>query len=139
MYRVAYVSSAVELFSDRQLTELLEQSRKKNRSLDITGMLLYKDGNFMQLLEGPRAAVESLVARIKLDPRHRGFIALLKEEETTREFSGWEMGFKKLEADTVVDIPGYSDFLELPLDSEEFLQAPSKALQLLLSFKKTMG
>lgn len=138
MYRIVYVSSAVDLFSDQALTDLLEQSRKANRLLDITGMLLYKDGNFMQLLEGPMAAVQTLAAKIKRDPRHRGFIALLHEEEASREFSGWEMGFKKLDAKTVTDIPGYSDFLDLPLDSEEFLQSPSKALKLLLNFKKAM-
>ena len=138
MYRIVYVSSAVDLFSDQALKDLLEKSRQNNHRLDITGMLLYKDGNFMQLLEGPMGAVQSLVAKIKLDPRHRGFIALLQEDKTKREFSDWEMGFTKLDAKTVVDVPGYSDFLDLPLDSEEFLENPSKALKLLLNFKKTM-
>ena len=138
MYRMVYVSSAVDLFSDQALTDLLEKSRQNNGRLDITGMLLYKDGNFMQLLEGPTAAVQSLAAKIRRDPRHRGFIALLQEEGANREFGDWEMGFTKLDAKTVVDVPGYSDFLDLPLDSEEFLQSPSKALKLLLNFKKTM-
>jgi hypothetical protein len=138
MHLLVYVSSAVGLFSDEELVELLKKARTNNRSLDITGMLLYKDGNFMQLLEGPKEAVQSLVDKIKLDRRHRGFIALLHEERPEREFSDWEMGFQKLDGTAVVDAPGYSDFLDVPLNSEEFLHAPSKALKLLLNFKKTM-
>jgi len=51
---LVYVSSATELFSDTQLENLLLRSRQNNSTLGITGMLLYKDGNFMQCLEGPK-------------------------------------------------------------------------------------
>lgn len=138
MYLLVYASSATNLFSEEELNQLLEKARKNNHILDITGMLLYKDGNFMQLLEGPKEAVQSLVAKIKLDPRHRGFLALFQEERAEREFSQWEMGFQKLDAQTALEVPGYSDFLDLPLNSEEFFQSPSKALKLLLNFKKMM-
>ena len=118
--------------------QLLEKSRKNNSALDITGMLLYKDGNFMQFLEGPKEAVLALAARIKLDPRHRGVIVLLQEEHTGREFDQWAMGFKKVGSKAFLDIPGYSDFLDLPLTSEQFLLHPSKSLKLLFNFKKIM-
>jgi hypothetical protein len=38
----------------------LEQSRENNLRLDVTGMLLYKGGNFMQMLEGEKDAVLGL-------------------------------------------------------------------------------
>ena len=136
MYLLVYVSSASELFSDNDLVELLKKARHNNHALDVTGMLLYKDGNFMQLLEGPRETVLALVAKIKLDPRHHGFMPLLQQEQPDREFSDWEMGFQKLDAKTAVETSGYSDFLNVPLNSEEFIQAPTKALKLLLNFKK---
>lgn len=50
MFSLTYVSSVVEPFSERELGELLPKSRENSRRLDITGMLLYKDGNFMQVL-----------------------------------------------------------------------------------------
>ena len=59
-------------------------------------MLLYKDGNFMQLLEGSKEAVLSLVEIIKLDLRHPGVIPLMQLEEEGREFGDWRMGLKKL-------------------------------------------
>jgi hypothetical protein len=138
MYLLVYVSSAVNLFSEQELTELLTKARLNNQALGITGMLLYKDGNFMQFLEGPKEAVLSLMDKIKRDPRHRGVIVLIQEERAEREFADWEMGFKKLNAETPLEVPGYSDFLDLPLTSEQFLLNPSKSLKLLLNFRKVV-
>jgi hypothetical protein len=138
MYLLVYVSSAVDLFSDKQLVDLLEKSRQNNRALDITGILLYKDGNFMQFLEGPKEAVLALAAKINHDPRHRGLIVLLQKEQPHREFEQWAMAFKTLSAETSFEVPGYSEFLDLPLTSEQFLMNPSRSLQLLLNFRKVV-
>jgi hypothetical protein len=138
MFFAVYVSSAVKLFTDEELVELLRISRENNARQDITGMLLYKDGNFMQFLEGPRENVCALLAKIKHDPRHRGMIVLLQSEHQERDFSEWSMGFKSLGSDQMPDVPGYSDFLDLPLTAEEFFLHPSRSLQLLLTFKKNV-
>jgi hypothetical protein len=52
LYHLLYVISAVKPFSDSELVEMLVKTRAKNISLEITGMLLYKDGNFLQVMEG---------------------------------------------------------------------------------------
>jgi len=135
-YLLAYVSSAVSLFSEQELTDLLVKSRKNNQALDITGMLLYKEGNFMQLLEGPKDAVLSLKRKIEKDSRHSGMIVLLREEHEKREFPDWSMGFKSLNAETALEVPGYNNFFELSLIDEKFQKAPSAALKLLYSFRK---
>jgi hypothetical protein len=136
MYMVVYVSSATELFSQGELEELLKKARTNNHASGITGMLLYRDGNFMQLLEGPRDAVEATYRKIELDSRHRGIIRLLQREAPEREFSEWSMGFHLVASEKSESSAGYSDFLNRPLESPCFQQDPSKALQLLLSFKK---
>jgi hypothetical protein len=138
MFFLVYASSATKLFDEHELVSILETSRVNNLALDITGMLLYKDGNFMQFLEGPKENVLKLVAKIQRDPRHRGLITLLQQEHSEREFSEWAMGFKKLENETLPTVPGYSDFLDLPLTSEQFLLNPSKSLRLLMTFKNSM-
>jgi Sensors of blue-light using FAD len=139
MYMLVYVSSAVKLFGSEELTELLEKSRKNNSALGITGMLLYKDGNFMQFLEGPKEAVLGLLNKVKDDPRHRGLIVMLQEDHNGREFEQWAMAFKMIDSNTAFEVPGYSEFLDLPLTSDQFLLNPSRTLKLLLSFKKTVG
>lgn len=138
MYMLVYVSSATKLFSDEELHELLSISRKNNSARDITGLLLYKDGNFMQFLEGPKEQVVALVEKIKHDRRHGGIIVMLQEEHERREFEDWSMAFRKLDSDTAAEVPGYSPFLDLPLTSEDFLLHPTKSLQLLFSFKASM-
>ncbi len=138
MYLLIYISSAVQLFSDQELEHLLEKSRKNNSALGVTGMLLYKGGNFMQLLEGHKETVLALAAKIECDPRHKGVIVLIKEEHPERQFDQWSMGFQKLDAAPSPEVPGYSDFLDLPLTSDQFLSSPSRSLKLLLQFKKNM-
>jgi hypothetical protein len=138
MYAVVYVSTEAIRFSDQDLISLLEESRSKNLTAEITGLLLFKDGNFMQLLEGRKEAVLSVLAKIKSDSRHRGVRVLMEEEIPHREFSDWSMGFKKLSADTAKEIPGYSDFLNMPLTSDQFSSDPSKSLRFLLIFKKSV-
>jgi hypothetical protein len=138
MFAIVYVSVEAIRFTDMDLLNLLAGSRDKNLVSEITGLLLYKDGNFMQLLEGPEPAVRATMEKIKVDPRHRAIQVLMEEEIPTREFSHWSMGFKKLNAATATEIAGYSDFLNDPLISEKFLLHPSQAFRFLLIFKKSV-
>jgi hypothetical protein len=138
MFSLTYVSSALEPFSPRELRDLLERCNQNNRRRDVTGMLLYKDGNFMQVLEGEQSVVLAVHEVIVRDPRHRGLITLLRGESPGRQFSDWSMGFKDLGAD--LDNPdGYSEFLNMALTGDEFKSDPSKAQKLLLTFKKVSG
>ena len=55
---LSYVSSAVRKLDDHELLEVLRVARKNNERLGVTGMLLYHDGNFMQILEAlPRLSL----------------------------------------------------------------------------------
>ena len=138
VFFLIYVSSATHLFTEAELRDLLEVSRRNNSALGVTGMLLYKDGNFMQFLEGEKEKVLTLSARIEKDPRHKGMITLLQQDNAEREFPEWSMGYKKLGKEKLPEAPGYSDFLDLPLTSETLLGDPSKSLKLLLNFKNMM-
>ena len=138
MYYLVYVSSATRLFTQQELVDLLQVSRRNNEPAQITGMLLYQDGNFMQYLEGPKDAVLTSMARISKDPRHHGIITLLQNETGEREFSDWAMGFKSLDASVPDGNPGYTDFLNTPLDSQKFQSDPSMSMKLLRTFKQKM-
>ena len=84
-----YVSSATELMSREQLFEILRLSQANNGKVGVTGMLLYKDGNFLQVLEGPEPATQSVLNRVETDPRHRGMIVLAKRKIKRRHFGKW--------------------------------------------------
>lgn len=138
MLSVVYISSAVVPFTDEQLTDLLAQSRADNSRAGISGMLVYKGGNFMQVIEGDDAAVEALHAKISQDPRHCGMVTLLRETVTERQFPEWSMGFRNLQSLTAEAVEGFSEFLNCDLTGKEFRENPSLAQKLLLSFKKNM-
>ena len=135
---LVYVSSAVKLFSSAELQQLLRGARENNSSRDITGMLLYKDGNFMQVLEGLRDPVLALHDRISRDPRHKDLVTMLQGSLETRQFADWSMGFGDLTDADVRATPGYSDFLQTPLTAGAFAADAPRAMRLLGLFKKNM-
>ena len=138
MIYLVYASSAVRLFTPEELTDLLAVSRVNNARAGITGMLLYKGGNFLQVLEGDEQPVEALHAKILRDPRHKGVITLLRGPLEERAFPGWSMGFRDLASPEVRSDPAFSEFLNAPLSGEEFSANPSRAQKMLLSFKRFM-
>ena len=133
MYQFVYVSSETNRFTDAQLKELLEVSRRKNNACGVTGLLLYVSGNFIQLLEGAKEDVLATCARIAEDPRHRGMNTLLEGACERRDFEDWSMGFEKVEGAEAGKLPGYSDFLARKTDQAA---ERSSALRLLEFFKE---
>lgn len=138
MFFLVYASSATQLFTQAELLALLQHSREKNSAVGITGLLLYKDGNFMQVLEGEEAAVRSTFEKIRWDPRHRGVMVLLEGEEAGRQFEYWSMGFQNLNSAGTQATPGYSEFLNTSLTSDEFIHDPTRSQRLLLTFRRIM-
>jgi hypothetical protein len=138
MYHIIYLSSASYLFSTAELQALLEQARVKNARLAITGILLYRDGNFMQLLEGEPAVVEALYQTILRDARHTGSIRVLDGEIAERAFPEWTMAYQDLSLRTESNLPGFNQFLNTPLTGAEFAQKPNQVRKLLNLFKQTL-
>ena len=135
MYLLSYVSVATTPFSESELVELLKKSRKYNAARGITGLLLYNESNWCQLLEGEKKDVLALVDKIRADPRHHGLIVVLQQEHSGRQFADWAMGFEKLDSSKPFKVPGYTSFHDLPMTSEQFLLNPAKSLQFLIHFK----
>ncbi|SFP49302.1 BLUF domain-containing protein [Tranquillimonas alkanivorans] len=93
IHQVFYVSTATEEQSAADIDALLEVSRRNNRRDGITGLLIYHDRMFLQVLEGPKDAVRACFARIERDPRHREAWIVSEGEAAARGFPDWQMGF----------------------------------------------
>ncbi|MEK6343585.1 MAG: BLUF domain-containing protein [Curtobacterium sp.] len=119
---LVYSSRAVVGFGLDALDELLVHARTANESVGITGLLLYKDHRFLQLLEGPETAVREKMTYITEDPRHDHVTVLLEEQVPERQFPGWTMGYAAEDALQHADVPGYrttfDDIDFLPDDHE---------------------
>ena len=99
LYTLVYVSYAKEDLDAEDLDRLWKSSFKSNKSLGITGMLVYLNKRFLQVLEGDRKKVEKLFARIQKDRRHEGVMLLLDGPLEKRNFEDWAMGFCHLNSD----------------------------------------
>src|ERR1039458_2961767 len=131
-----YLSAASVPFSKQDLVELLTKSRENNSALGITGMLLFKDGNFLQVLEGEEKKVHALYQKIAQDRMHRRLITLSQMPCTERAFPDWSMGFHDLRSPEVAITPGFTPFLDTSLTAADFATDPGRAKRLLLLFKE---
>lgn len=76
-----------------EIGTILERSRANNRRDGITGGLLFSEGCFAQVLEGPVDAVERTFERIQCDARHGAVTVLRAGPIAARDFPDWSMGF----------------------------------------------
>lgn len=137
----AYISKATEDFSDQELMKILEASRTNNPKDDITGMLLYAGGKFMQIIEGDEAQLDRLVTRIKQDPRHHHFYTLEKTLSTRRHFEEWSMSFKRTDPSLLSQaIPGFNGYVEDPGNPQARRKLSNFGMQALVNtFRKVIG
>lgn len=91
MLQLIYISTATPSLRDVGQTQILATSRRNNARDEITGLLFFNGRRFLQALEGPAAAVERAIARIKTDDRHSGIVTLSRREVAVREFGDWAM------------------------------------------------
>lgn len=70
MYEMIYMSTASELLSEEEVNSLLIQARHFNYANYITGVLLYIEGDFLQVIEGEKETIDALFEKIKNDKRH---------------------------------------------------------------------
>jgi hypothetical protein len=134
MRYVVYVSAATRPMSEGELVSLLEVSRDRNKADGLTGMLLYKDGSFMQALEGEEAPLERTCDRIVRDPRHGGLVFLRKGEVAERSFAGWAMGFRSVAAGELETVPGFARLGNETFTSPRIVSRPHLAVRLLKTF-----
>ena len=136
MFHLVYASTAVKAFSSEALLVLLQRSRAKNARLDITGFLLYKNGSFMQALEGEETVVRDLFATIAKEPRHRDILTLVAIPVPKRQFPDWSMGFQNLDGYEPKGVPGYKPPSHLTALSNDLPWKESIAVNLLATFTK---
>lgn len=128
LYSLVYRSRARFDFTDAALNALLHKARLHNQQASLSGILLYCEKQFLQVLEGTEPDLSDLYARIQADPRHHHVRTLVYGPIRTRAFPDWRMAFLKTDADTLGYITG-----AMPLAAAPGLTAhPSEELGKLL-------
>lgn len=97
LHRLVYHSSNRITGADQEveqaLRDILAAARRNNPRMGVTGALMFTAGSFVQVLEGPRAAVERLFQTIRSDKRHQGATLLSFGAVSKRAFPHWSMAF----------------------------------------------
>ncbi len=138
LYSIIYASSAIRLFTRDELLELLTTAKERNSKRGITGLLLYKGGNFIQAIEGLESDVKTLYEKIQKDHRHENIITLGSQAINERQFPDWTMGFRNIDDLSKTQLEGYSRFLEADFTPEYFRDNPLRAYIMLQNFKESM-
>ncbi len=110
-FQLLYISAANQEFTESELEELLAIARANNSRLNITGMLLFHEGSFIQALEGEQSAVEALYNKINEDSRHFETKVLYRGDIPDRNFKTWSMGFYRSTQTSSANLDGFHQFL----------------------------
>jgi len=136
LIHIVYVSFAYKALSEKELDALLAGIRKKNEPRNVTGLLLYNDLNFIQVIEGAEKTIHNLFEAIEQDTRHTNIVKLLEESIEKRAFPDWSMGFRRISKKQTSRLPGFSDFLTAE-DPEKVISGSTEQVMYLLdSFRR---
>jgi hypothetical protein len=129
-----YASKAAPSFKEHEIPALLDVARRNNAARGITGMLLYIDRNFFQVLEGDEIVVGPVFEHICRDTRHGRVTQIIREPIFERSFSEWTMGFANVNLAEVGWHIGENDFFSSASCFQQL--SPGRARKLLAAFRQ---
>ena len=97
VHELIYRSRSAGPFDRTEIGRILATARQRNATDGLTGLLLYSDDSFLQVLEGEVDTVRRTFARIGQDPRHRDLTVLADGPVDARRYPDWTMGFHHLD------------------------------------------
>lgn len=135
LIQLIYVSTATHELNTDELNRILDSSVQHNEQNDVTGLLLYVEGSFMQVVEGPEKSIDELIGRLEHDSRHHSILVLSRSEVFTREFASWSMGFKSIVRADLRDHPHFVPFFSSDFNPVQ-LGTPGLALEIMQDMAK---
>lgn len=136
---LTYISAAPRNLSPMALIDILETSRRKNPANNVTGLLVFQNSIFVQVLEGDERDVDATFQRIEKDERHQNVKVIERVSIERRAFPGWSMGFKNLDAMDAKEAGNLREFLNNPLTPTNAYQRPDMIVRLVETIKQEYG
>ena len=134
MHHIIYLSQATHSLSDEQLQKILLQARRYNAERNITGLLLYGNGHFLQVIEGEQQTVTALYEKIKRDARHGSVITFANKAIEQRTFAEWSMAFKPASAEQFAYLMDFAPLTPFAADQPHMTTVDARLLQTLQAF-----
>ena len=131
IYSIVYVSSAAPSLTKNDIQDVFNFTIDWNLDNNISGFLVHKDSNFIQLLEGEEKIVKNLFERIKEDNRHKDIIPIIQEKFPHRSFDGYKSDFIIYDTNILLkELLSYLDYLKL-LDDEKITKTVTTVEEIL--------
>ncbi|MBT0606697.1 BLUF domain-containing protein [Aequorivita echinoideorum] len=112
---ICYISNSVKLFPDEEIQALFDQTISNNNYYGITGILIYQEGTFIQVIEGENAIIDALFYKIERDERHNQITVILRHPIDERIFSNYKLGFRTM--NNFEELKEFSKYLATLADS----------------------
>jgi hypothetical protein len=113
LIQLVYASVAAKPFTGEELNELVTAARANNARLGVTGLLLYKNESFLQVLEGEEGKTSRLFEKIRMDSRHDSVVMLRRRPVEEPSFPDWAMGYVYVPERRHEPLAGFLDFLRV--------------------------
>lgn len=118
-HQLVYTSCS-NITDDEEINSIVNKAILKNATLNITGVLAFRSGLFLQLLEGDKEKVFSLFEKIKKDPRHSNVTVILERDSGAgpRLFKNWSMAFRNVTPEEVQTVDSVLSWVEMFVPEE---------------------
>ena len=115
---LTYTSLAALDLAPGDLAEIHQTARHLNALDGISGLLVFDGKRFLQIVEGSDEAVDSLLARLRRDPRHSAIEVRDERRVERRSFPDWSMELVEVSAGYLSARPEIDSILPDPVTQE---------------------
>ena len=133
LHQLIYSSSPSKKVLKSHLYIILRQARKNNKIIGVTGLLIYSDEHFFQILEGEKEVVSELFQRISSDKRHSDIQILSENDVDFRSFPSWEMAYVTPSAKELATWSGLQSTTTVEETLSSLKSEPSRIMDVLLN------
>lgn len=126
IFQLIYASIASSRFRRCELDEILARARRNNERDGLSGVLIYANSSFLQVLEGSYENVTKRFDVISRDDRHEWIFRLREGMVKNRNFPNWSMGLHECAdgdqmSDAISIFSSTADVLGVTQDSSDAL------------------
>ena len=115
MHLIIYTSKSTIASSviEKEMLKISQQAKINNQKHNITGLLFFHNGLFIQVLEGEKQPLEQLMTRIEADNRHQQINRIIDEDISQRFFEDWQMDALNLNNSQDIDTASLEMFVNV--------------------------
>ena len=131
LVQLVYSSLATEPMPKSKLYKILVQARGNNKRADVTGLLVFVDGKFLQVLEGEADLVSQVLKKIAADTRHKDMKVISEKSIQQRTFASWQMAYASPSARELAAWAGLRDTTTIDGTLASLEQDPNRVSDIL--------